>query len=329
MANKRFKLPTERLGELQRHVEQKANDSSYLNTEGVVEVPIELLDSAPWNARRHFDETALKRLTDDIQSHGLIHPITVRPKDSRFEVVVGERRYRATKLIGLSSIKAHVRPLDDATAHQIALLENLNREDLNPYEETIGYLQLLALKLNELPYFQEPEAGDPPSQEAVLKVLNRLWNEKKRAAYRGTNNVISPQIVGSDIERTILDVFQDIGKMTWESFFQNRLPLLRLPQDILTTLYDGAIPYTKARLLAKVDDENTRKSLLKETIDQGLPITRLRKIVKAHQSQEEDEQIIEQFSTLARKIRKNEILRNKQKRHKIEQLLREIEGICK
>lgn len=328
MASKqRFKLSQERIGDIKRHVDQKASDTLY-QQEGIVEIPLELIDPASWNARKHFDKDALKRLADDIAANGLIQAITVRPKNERYEVVAGERRFRATRLLGHAAIKANVRQLDEAAAHQVALLENLNREDLNSYEETIGYLQLLEIKLSDFEYFKEIQQ-DTTSQEAVIKILNRLWNETKQPkAYRSTNNVISKQVKGSQIEDVILSTFTDLGKMSWESFFQNRLPLLRLPQDVLDTLNRGTIPYTKARLLARIENESTRVALTQEVIEQGHSVSKLRRLVKSHISQDAPTSLLDQVTEISKLIRKYEIEKDSDKRQRIDVLLKEIRRIC-
>jgi len=329
---RKFKLPTEKLDNLQKRAALRSNDAAYPAIEGVVEIRLDLLDPAPWNARRHFDEEALNRLAQDIKRHGLIHPITVRPKEEgRFEVVAGERRYRACKLIGLSNLKAHVRQLDDATAHQMSLLENLNREDLSPYEETLGYLQLLAIKLSDTPYFSQLKADGVTDQEAAIKVLNRLWNEKKRSGYRWTNNVISPEtspkIAGTETEAIVVSVFNDLGKLSWESFFQNRLPILRLPEDLIQAMNAGKLPYTKARILGRIDDDNVRVALTQEAIRDGHSVSKLRKLVAAHLPREKDDELLDRLTRAAKKIRTDEILKNKKKRKKLSSLLRQLEEL--
>ncbi|GAB6068866.1 ParB/RepB/Spo0J family partition protein [Methylothermus subterraneus] len=325
---KKFKLSPEKLDNLQKNAKRKSNTGSYLETDSMVEISLDLLDPAPWNARRHYDEKALNRLANDIKMHGLIHPVTVRPKeDGRFEVVAGERRYRACKLIGLSSLKAHIRQLDDATAHQMSLLENLNREDLSPYEETLGYLQLLAIKLSGTPYFTQLKAKGVSDQDAAIKVLNRLWNEKKRSGYRATNNVISPEIAGTKTETIVVSVFEELGKLTWESFFQNRLPILRLPDDLIQALNSGALPYTKARILGKIEDENTRRALTNEAIQDGYSVAKLRKIVAAHVPRKDEEELLNRLSRMSRKIRSDGILQDSKKRRKLEKLIQQFEEL--
>lgn len=100
------------------------------------ELPVELIVPNPNQPRRHFDEAALQALADSLQSRGVLQPVLVRPvAGGTYELVAGERRWRASKLAGLEQIPALVRERDDAQALEVALIENMAREDLNPVEE--------------------------------------------------------------------------------------------------------------------------------------------------------------------------------------------------
>ena len=99
------------------------------------EITIDQIKPNAEQPRKHFDQEALQELADSIQEIGLLNPILVRPNGSGYEVVHGERRWRACQLAGLESIRADVRDLDDETAFLIAFTENLQRDDLNPMEE--------------------------------------------------------------------------------------------------------------------------------------------------------------------------------------------------
>jgi ParB family transcriptional regulator, chromosome partitioning protein len=106
----------------------------------VKEIPIESIQPNPQQPRTHFDESALQSLADSIRANGLLQPVIVRPSaDGRYELVAGERRWRAARLAGLARIPATVRSLSDQDSLAIALLENLQREDLGPLERAAGY----------------------------------------------------------------------------------------------------------------------------------------------------------------------------------------------
>lgn len=92
--------------------------------------------------RREFAEKQLQELADSLREHGVLEPVIVRPQGAGYELVVGERRWRAAQLAGLASVPALVRELDDREAVELALVENLQREDLNPIEEAEAFVRL-------------------------------------------------------------------------------------------------------------------------------------------------------------------------------------------
>ena len=107
------------------------------------EVAVELIDSGPSQPRTHFDEVSLERLADSIRSHGVVQPILVRRRGERYELIAGERRWRAAKIAGLLKIPVVVKEIPDEDLLEIALIENIQREDLNPIEEAQAYKNLI------------------------------------------------------------------------------------------------------------------------------------------------------------------------------------------
>jgi len=93
--------------------------------------------------RRRFDEAALATLRESIRKHGILEPIIVRPRDGRFEIVAGERRFQAALQVGLEQVPVTVRDLDDRTTMEVALSENLEREDLSPIEVAVSFSEYL------------------------------------------------------------------------------------------------------------------------------------------------------------------------------------------
>jgi ParB family chromosome partitioning protein len=108
-------------------------------TVGLQQVPIEHIDPNPLQPRRGFPEETLKELADSIRSSGVVQPVLVRPADGRYQLVAGERRWRAARMAGLETIPALIRDLTDRDALELALTENLLREDLNPLEVAHAY----------------------------------------------------------------------------------------------------------------------------------------------------------------------------------------------
>ncbi|MCC6932503.1 MAG: ParB/RepB/Spo0J family partition protein [Deltaproteobacteria bacterium] len=108
-------------------------------------VSVDKIQSSPFQTRQHFSEEEIKALAASIQAKGVLQPILIRPKDSdRFELIAGERRLRAAQLAGCREIPAQVLECDDSEAAQLALVENLQRENLNPIEEARAYSNLIA-----------------------------------------------------------------------------------------------------------------------------------------------------------------------------------------
>ncbi|MBB4008995.1 ParB/RepB/Spo0J family partition protein [Allorhizobium taibaishanense] len=108
-------------------------------------VPIEFVSRNPRNPRRYFDKTVLQELAGSIRQHGIVQPVVVRTVGTeRYEIIAGERRWRAAQLAGLVEIPVIVRDVDDRTALELAIVENVQRADLNPLEEAMGYEQLIA-----------------------------------------------------------------------------------------------------------------------------------------------------------------------------------------
>jgi ParB family chromosome partitioning protein len=110
---------------------------------GYREIPVAAIKPNPYQPRDAFDEEALGSLADSIREVGLLQPVLVRPAGDGFELIAGERRLRAAKRVGLQSIPALVRETDDNTALEQALVENVQREELNPLEEAAAYQQLI------------------------------------------------------------------------------------------------------------------------------------------------------------------------------------------
>lgn len=143
-------------------------------------LPVSAIVAGKYQPRRHFDEAALAELADSIERHGLMQPIVVREiANNAYEIIAGERRFRASKLAKLTEVPVIVRTLTDAEALELALIENIQRADLNPLEEAAGYQRLM----DEFGYTQEklaPVVGKSRSHIANLLRLLRLPESIKR-----------------------------------------------------------------------------------------------------------------------------------------------------
>jgi len=113
------------------------------NRERVERAPVVKITPSPLQPRKQFSEESLRELADSIRAQGIVQPLIVRPRGDGYELIAGERRWRAAQSIGLTEVPVVVREADDRTVLEWALIENLQRENLNAIEEALGYAQLM------------------------------------------------------------------------------------------------------------------------------------------------------------------------------------------
>lgn len=220
-----------------------------------LDIPLNVIDFNTDQPRTDFNHDALVDLAKSIQDHGVIEPIIVRPVGSRYQVVAGERRTRAAKIAGLSEVPARVMELSVDQAFEISVIENLQREDLNPVEETEAIVQLIALL---------SETSTPNAISLLQDVYNR-----ERGRRMG---------VASEEQATLIqEVFQRLGRFTVSSFVTNRIPILAFPQQLKDAVRAGQLEFTKAQLLARVEDEEARSALVELSIKERLSISQIRR----------------------------------------------------
>jgi len=276
-------------------------------------LPLDKISLSPSQPRTYFDSEKMQRLAESVRRDGILQPLLVRPlAGERFELVAGERRYRAAETMGLTEVPVTIREMSDDQARQFALVENLQREDLNPVEETEGILGLLALRLEK-------------TVKEVISLLRRMENEVGKKA---TNNVI-----GSEDSSAVVEVFTSLGRMSWESFVKNRLAILNLPSEVLEVLRSGQLEYTKGRAIAQVKDESLRQQLLEEAVTQRLSLNQIREKIKALKSPDslqlppEAEELRKQLGKLNRLSKKSKALESSKTRQQVEKLLSQLQDL--
>ena len=131
------------LGSLIGNIDEVTQVSDADRAHGLGEIDIDRIQRGKYQPRQIFDQQSLQELADSIRSQGIVQPIVVRPEGDHFELVAGERRWRAAQIAGLQKIPAIVRDLDSKSAVAIALIENIQREDLNPLELAQGLMRLI------------------------------------------------------------------------------------------------------------------------------------------------------------------------------------------
>lgn len=109
----------------------------------ILRIPVELIEANPFQPRMDFDQEALTELAESIRNFGLIQPISVRKVGERYQIISGERRFRASKIVGMDVIPAYVRTADDQGMLEMAIVENIQRKDLDPIEVAMSYQRLI------------------------------------------------------------------------------------------------------------------------------------------------------------------------------------------
>lgn len=258
--------------------------------------------------RRYFSSRAMESLITSVRQHGILQPMLVRPMASdTYELVAGERRYRAAQAVGLTEVPVVIRDLTSQEAIQVALLENLQREDLNPIEETEAILQLLCLNLQ-------------CSREEVVSLLNQVAHIKKQGG-EITNNVIREQW------KAVEQLFNIVGRLTPDSFRSNRLPLLNLPDNILESLRQGKVEYTKARAIAQLKDEKERHKLLEKVVHEELSVREIRDYINTNRPPQHQDDLLNRVNLAYKKMKQVKVWEDSQKRKLLEKLVLQLEEL--
>lgn len=292
-------------------------DSQPLLSEAVRLLSPEQLLPPSQQLRSSFNPVSMQLLITSIRERGILHPLVVRPNGDKYEIVCGERRYRSALEVGLTSIPVTVRVLTDAEALQCALMENLQRDDLNPIEETDRIVQLLSLRLGC----------------TVAQVTSRLYQLDNQAKRKVTQSAlgqteeaggVTQSALGNSDREIVEQVFAEVGRINWRSFVSTRLPLLKLPPEILEAIRSGRIEYTKAKEIAKLKSEAERMALLEEAIAKPLTLRELQKLVKEKKAPREYGEVEAEMQGISRRFSKFKAWGNSDKRQKIESLMKEM-----
>lgn len=187
--------------------------------------------------RKDFDEKALSELAESIEQHGVLQPLVVRPlANGAYQLVAGERRWRAARIAGLTEVPVVIKELSDEEVIEIAMIENLQREDLNPLEEALGYRYMM----DELGITQEQAAEKVgKSRPAVANAL-RLLKLPDEVQEMIKNNLISPgharALLGFDSEDMIIQtakliVKEDLSVREVETMVKNSNKAPKIPKQ--------------------------------------------------------------------------------------------------
>lgn len=162
-----------------------------------VMVPILKVEPNPDQPRRQFDEDALQELADSIKQYGILQPLIVKKHDKFYEIIAGERRWRAAKLAGLKEVPVLIRDYTENEIVEIALIENIQREDLNPIEEALAYKRLM----EEFSLKQDQVAAKVSKSRAAITNSLRLLKLDPRV-----QNLLSEEMISTGHARALLAI---------------------------------------------------------------------------------------------------------------------------
>ena len=257
-------------------------------------LPLGQLQPGQFQPRSHFAPEALEELTRSVKAQGVLQPLLVRPLGpERFEIVAGERRWRAAQQAGLSEVPVLIRVLSDTDARMAAAVENLQRENLNVIEEVRARLQVAAAVL------------DSPEGEAVARMfaLDRQPDQDPE------------RVAGLD------RAFGALGKETWRSFIRNRAAVLNLPGDVQAAVREG-LDYRKALVIGRVGDAEQRAKLITQARE-GATVQGLREALRPTPPADDS------WKALARRLGDQKTLErlDARKRAQLEKLMRQVERL--
>ena len=259
--------------------------------------------------RRYFDQAALHRLADSVKEKGILQPLLVRPLNGEnYELIAGERRYQAAIIAELKEVPVLIKELSDPEAYELALMENLQREDLNPVEETEGILELLSRKLDK-------------QRDEVISLFHKSAHPERKTVNTGIHK--------NELEM-IERVFTVVGRLTPESFRTNRLPLLNLPAYLLEALKQGQIEYSKARVIGRVKEPKKAQKLLTEAIKENLSRKEIEERVRQlNQKKTRSSRLEKHLDSTITQVKKAKLWEQPEKKKRLEEILRDLEQLLK
>ena len=230
------------------------SDSTAAASEDFLEIDIDLIEPSSAQPRTHFDEGKLEELAQSIRSNGIVQPVLVRRRDARYQLIAGERRWRAAQRAGLQRIPAVVREVPDDKLLELALIENIQRQELNAIEEAHAYKRLIeTLGLTQETVAQR--VGRDRSFVTNYLRLLRLPEDIQR--------LVEEEKLTMGHARALLGVDdQDIQRKVAKNVIENSLSV-RETERVIKRIIGGASPTVAVMPTPKQDDANMRSAEMK------------------------------------------------------------------
>lgn len=260
-----------------------------VQTETVVDISLNELRPNPYQPRKTFDETSLKELASSIAHSGVFQPIIVRKSAVKgYEIIAGERRFRASKLAKKETIPAIIRDFDEESMMQVAVLENLQREDLNPLEEAEAYKMLMDnLKLTQVevatrlgksrPYIANylrlltlPQLAKEMLQDQRLSMgqaRTLLGLKNKEEMLKLANRCVKENLTVRQLEQLVAEMNEDKSKKKISRIIQEKPYYLRESEDRLMDKLGTSVEINEKKGKGKIEIEYLSQSDLTRILD--------------------------------------------------------------
>jgi ParB family chromosome partitioning protein len=259
----------------------------------IMDIPLGQIEANPENPRVEFDQEALEQLAHSIKTHGLIQPITVRHMGkNQFQLISGERRLRASKIAGLDKVPAYVRLADDNQILELALIENIQRQDLNAIEIATTYDRLL----DELELTQETLAKRVGKKRSTVTNYIRLL---KLPAH--IQNAIQDEELSMGHARTLVNVEdQDLQDVLFQEVTENGASVRKLEKyvktlnkalpELITAVKTKAISLAHFMIIMELTDIVLQLTVYKKVIQEDLSLEETQLLVNRYQPKEKKEE---------------------------------------
>ena len=290
-----MKQPQQRLGKgLGALLGDEAMDfspSTAASHAAVTEIPVNEIDRYTKQPRKIFDEEKLKELAESIKTHGIVQPIVVKENAGRYTIIAGERRYRAARIAGLATVPVVIKNLNDRELMEVSLVENLQREDLNPLEEA----EAIRLLMEEYELTQERVSERiSRSRSAVANILRLLTLPEP------VKQLIYDNLLSSGHARTLVSLPEDAQKIRLASEIVTRNLSVREAEKLVQKLNE---PARKPTVKSVIPEFQTAEENLSRSMGTKVKIAgddKKGKFIIDYYSAEQMESIYEFLSAFAR-----------------------------